>query len=129
MVITPRGRRLENPLQPAPQLEFVAKALNQEQAAEVGERFRFEREIQCLQAFSHVCGAQKRLLRFAPITSQNVMLLADARKSISSSKYGHVCWVHGAIGASFRFNGNGLQDRTGGFNIVQARSKKAGSGR
>ena len=79
MIITPRRDGLENSFEPSSQSQLVAKALNQEETTEVGQRLRIERKPQCLQAFSHVDPSEKRVLRVTPITSQLVNLLAHTQ--------------------------------------------------
>jgi hypothetical protein len=80
------GRIPENTLQSAAQTQFVTKALNQEQTAEVGEGVRLEGKIQCLQPFAHFAANKKRVSRPAPqivyfgrfvARSQNAMFCSE----------------------------------------------------
>src|ERR1044071_858672 len=59
----------------------MTKSLDQEQAAKVSERPRFERKIQCLQTFSHFGWAIKRVSGCAPITDQNRRFMARTQNT------------------------------------------------
>jgi hypothetical protein len=76
VIIRPIRSVSKNPFQSATQTQLVTKPLDQEQTAEMRERIRLERKIQCLQALSHVSATKKQVLLPAPITVQNGRLLA-----------------------------------------------------
>ena len=57
----------------------MTKALDQEQPPEVRQRGRFERKLQCLQAFTHIGNVRKELSVSEPITPQDVRFLAQAQ--------------------------------------------------
>ena len=68
MIIDPMGRVLENTLQSAAQTEFMTKALDQKQTAEMGEEVRLEGKVQCLQALAHFAANKKQVSLPAPQT-------------------------------------------------------------
>ena len=104
MIIAPRRPRLEDAFEPSPQTELVAKTLDEEEAAEVSQGLRFERKIQCLQAFAHVCRAEQPHFRVAPITYHLGRLLARAKKCSLPAANGRLVLALGTKRASFNLN-------------------------
>jgi hypothetical protein len=102
MIIGPIWSIPENTLQPAAQAQFVPKALDQKQTAEVGEAVRLERKIQCLQPFAHCAVNKKRVFGLAPQTVQNGRFVARGKNATFCPANKAFDEILRAVGAFFR---------------------------
>ena len=127
VVVGPRGSVSENTLQSAAQAQLLTKPLDQKQTAEVGERVRFERKIQCLQALSHFADNKKLPFGAAPITVQNGRFLARGQNvtfCLASKPFGEIL---GVAHAFLRFQRReGKLIRTASRQISRFRVNKLG---